>query len=116
MKAVRFHQDGGPEGLRYEDAPDPQPAAGRAIVRVRACALNHLDLWERRGLDRVPLPLPHISGSDIAEEIVDPGVTARPSGTRLMLQPGLRGGTCGACADGRDNHYVRYDVLWLHSD
>src|SRR6185503_9388163 len=68
MKAVRFHQHGGPEVLRYEDAPDPQPAEGRAIVRVRACALNHLDLWERRGLDRVKLPLPHISGADVAGE------------------------------------------------
>ena len=59
--------------LRYEDAPDPVPAPGAAIVRVRACALNHLDLWQRRGLDRVTLPLPHISGSDIAGEVVDAG-------------------------------------------
>ena len=116
MKAVRFHQHGGPDVLRYEDAPDPSPAAGRAIVRVRACALNHLDLWERRGLDRVRLPLPHISGSDIAGDIVDAGGGPLVAGTRVMLQPGLRCGRCGACAEGRDNQCVEYDVLGLRSD
>ena len=50
MKAVRFHSHGGVEVLRYEDAPDPDLAPGEVLVRVRACALNHLDLWERRGL------------------------------------------------------------------
>jgi len=109
MKAVRFHQHGGPEVLRYEDAPDPQPAEGRAIVRVRACALNHLDLWERRGLDRVKLPLPHISGADVAGEVLE-------TGQRVMLQPGVRCGACAACRRGDDNQCVRYDVLGLRSD
>jgi NADPH:quinone reductase-like Zn-dependent oxidoreductase len=116
MKAVRFHQHGGPDVLRFEDAPDPEPAPGRAIVRVRACALNHLDLWERRGLDRVKLPLPHISGSDIAGEVIDPGGGAVPAGQRVMLQPGLRCGQCPACQMGRDNECVAYDVLGLRSD
>jgi NADPH:quinone reductase-like Zn-dependent oxidoreductase len=116
VRAVRFHQHGGPEVLRYEDAPDPVPAPGRAIVRVRACALNHLDLWERRGLDRVALPLPHISGSDVAGDVVDPGDSELASGTRVMLQPGLRCGACPACASGCDNQCVRYDVLGLQSD
>jgi NADPH:quinone reductase-like Zn-dependent oxidoreductase len=116
MKAVRFHQHGGPDVLRFEDAPDPPAVPGRAIVRVRACALNHLDLWERRGLDRVKLPLPHISGSDIAGEVVDPGGGAVPAGQRVMLQPGLRCGHCSACQAGRDNECVEYDVLGLRSD
>lgn len=116
MRAVRFHQHGGPDVLRYEDAPDPQPAPGRAIVRVHACALNHLDLWERRGLDRVKLPLPHISGSDVAGTVVDPGTSGLASGTRVMLQPGLRCGRCAACGAGRDNQCVEYDVLGLRSD
>ena len=116
MRAVRFHQHGGPEVLRFEEAPDPVPAPGRAIVRVRACALNHLDLWERRGLDRMKLPLPHISGSDIAGEVIDPGGADLAAGQRVMLQPGLRCGRCAACADGRDNQCVDYDVLGLRSD
>src|SRR5438045_534504 len=116
MKAVRFHEHGGPDVLRLEEAPDPAPAPGRVIVRVRACALNHLDLWERRGLDRVPLPLPHISGSDVAGEIADAGDSPFAAGTRVMLQPGLRCGACEACRDGRDNQCVRYDVLGLQSD
>ncbi|MEO6238538.1 MAG: zinc-binding dehydrogenase [Vicinamibacterales bacterium] len=115
MKAVRFHEHGAPGVLRFEEAPDPVPAAGRAVVRVRACALNHLDLWERRGIDRVKLPLPHISGSDIAGEVVD-GDGAIPTGTRVMLQPGLRCGQCAACRDGRDNQCPDYDVLGLRSD
>jgi NADPH:quinone reductase-like Zn-dependent oxidoreductase len=109
VKAVRFHEHGGPEVLRFEEAPDPVAVEGRAIVRVRACALNHLDLWERRGLDRVKLPLPHISGSDIAGEVVG-------SGERVMLQPGLRCGACAACGRGHDNQCVHYDVLGLRSD
>lgn len=116
MKAVRFHEHGDIDVLRYEDAPDPQPAQGRAIVRVRACALNHLDLWERRGLDRVKLPLPHISGSDIAGEVLDSGDSEFAPGTRVMLQPGLRCGRCGACLEGRDNQCAEYDVLGLRSD
>ncbi len=90
--------------------------SGRAIVRVRACALNHLDLWERRGIDRVVLPLPHISGSDISGEVLDSGSAAIASGTRVMLQPGLRCGTCAACRAGRDNECPSYDVLGLRSD
>ena len=102
--------------LRWEDAPDPVPAPGRAIVRVAACALNHLDLWARRGLDRVPLPLPHISGSDVSGRVVDPGGSGLAPGTRVMLQPGLRCGRCPPCASGRDNLCAEYDVLGWRSD
>lgn len=116
MKAVRFHQHGGPEVLRYEDAPDPVPQPGRAIVRIRACALNHLDLWERRGLDRIALPMPHISGADVSGIVEDAGGGRVPAGTRVMLQPGLRCGVCAACRAGRDNQCVKYDVLGLQSD
>jgi len=70
MKAVRFHAHGGPDVLRYEDAADPIPVRGEALVRVRACALNHLDLWQRRGMARVQIPFPHISGADVAGEVI----------------------------------------------
>ncbi|MBA2306504.1 MAG: zinc-binding dehydrogenase [Acidobacteria bacterium] len=115
MKAARFHEHGGPDVLRYEDAPDPAPALRRAIVRVRACALNHLDLWQRRGLERVRIPLPHISGADVAGEIVDGG-GAFAAGTRVMLHPGLSCGHCDACAKGRDNECPQYSVLGYMSD
>ena len=116
MKAVRFHEHGGPDVLRYEDAPDPMPAAGRAIVRVAACALNHLDLWERQGLPRVRIPLPHIPGSDISGEIADEGGGALAVGTRVLLQPGLSCGACPACLEGADNLCPHYDVIGLMSD
>ena len=116
MKAARFHQHGGPDVIRYEDAPDPQPAPATAIVRVHACALNHLDLWQRRGMERVSIPLPHISGADVAGVVVDPGGGSVPAGTRVMLQPGLSCGHCPACLDGRDNFCPDYDVLGYRSD
>lgn len=113
MKAIRFHEHGGAEVLRYEDAPDPAPAAGDVLVRVRACALNHLDLWNRRGVVR--LPLPHISGADVAGEVVESADAALTPGTRVMLQPGLSCGRCLACLEGRDNECPLYDVLGSQS-
>jgi NADPH:quinone reductase-like Zn-dependent oxidoreductase len=111
MRSVRFHQHGGPEVLRYEDAPDPVAASGEAVVRVRACALNHLDLWERRGLPRIRIPLPHISGSDVAGEVVSSSEHGVTPGRRVMLQPGISCGRCAACLTGRDNECPEYEVL-----
>jgi NADPH:quinone reductase-like Zn-dependent oxidoreductase len=111
MMAVRFHRHGGPEVLSYEDAPDPLPEPGEALVRVRACALNHLDVWARRGLPNVPIPLPHIAGSDVAGDVVSCAAPEMPPGSRVMLQPGLSCGRCQACLSGRDNECARYEVL-----
>jgi len=111
MKAVRFHQHGGPEVLRYEEAPEPELAPGEVLIRVRACALNHLDLWERRGLDRVTFPMPHTSGSDVAGEIIASAATDVAAGRRVMLQPGVSCGRCAACLSGRDNQCPRYEAL-----
>ena len=116
MKAARFHEHGGPGVLRFEEAPDPVSTPGRAIVRVRACALNHLDLWQRRGLERVTIPLPHISGADVSGEVVDNGGGSVAAGTRVMLQPGLSCGRCAMCARGWDNLCASYDVLGYMSD
>ena len=111
MKAVRFHQHGGPEVLRYEDAPDPELRSGQVLVRVRACALNHLDVWERRGLEHVAIPMPHISGTDIAGEVAASTVPDAALGQRVMLQPGVSCGRCAACLSGRDNECVAYETL-----
>jgi NADPH:quinone reductase-like Zn-dependent oxidoreductase len=111
MKAVRFHQHGGPEVLRYEEAPDPVIAPGEVLIRVRACALNHLDLWERRGIERITFPMPHISGSDVAGEIVAAAAPDVAVGRRVMVQPGMSCGRCAACLSGKDNECPRYEVL-----
>ena len=116
MKAVRFHEHGPPDVLHYEDAPDPELRAGDVIVRVRACALNHLDLWNRRGMERVRFRMPHILGADVAGEIIASSDPALVPGRRVMLQPGLSCGRCQACLDGRDNDCPRYDVLGSQSD
>jgi NADPH:quinone reductase-like Zn-dependent oxidoreductase len=115
MKAVRFHEHGGPEVLRYEDVPDPVPGAGEALVRVRACALNHLDIWARRGLEHVTIPLPHISGSDVAGEVVQSPSPEVAVGQRVMLQPGLSCGRCKWCLSGLDNQCPRYEILGYRS-
>ena len=87
MKAVRFHQYGGPEVLKYEDVPDAKPRADQVLVRVKACALNHLDLWLRKGVGQVPLP--HINGSDVAGEVAEVGeyITDLKPGQRVLLAP-----------------------------
>ena len=117
MKAVRFHQHGGPEVLRYEDAPDPELLPGEVLVRVRACALNYLDVWERRGLERVTIPMPHISGCDVAGEIVEIREAVASAADdvairgRVMLQPGVSCGRCAECLSGRDNQCRYYETL-----
>jgi zinc-binding alcohol dehydrogenase/oxidoreductase len=83
VKAVRIHEDGGPEVLRYEDAPDPSPGEGEVLVRLRTAALNRIDLWVRKGQPSVPKP--RILGSDGAGERID-------TGERVVINPGLDDG------------------------
>ena len=113
MKAIQFQQHGGPEVLRYTDVPDPEPRANEIVVRVRACALNHLDLWVRRGLPNVPIPLPHIPGSDVAGEIAKVGseVTTVRAGQKVVLAPGVTCGKCAACVSGQDNKCRQFTNL-----
>jgi NADPH:quinone reductase-like Zn-dependent oxidoreductase len=114
MKAVRFHEHGDAGVLRYEDAPDPVRGPGDVLVRVRACALNHLDIWNRRGVVRIALP--HILGADVAGEVVESSAPEFTPGRRVMLQPGLSCGRCQACLEGHDNECPHYDVLGSQSD
>ena len=106
MKAILFRQHGGPEVLQYVDAPEPEPRPNEVLVRVRACALNHLDLWVRGGLPNVPIPLPHIPGSDVAGEIAKIGVevTTVRVGQKVVLAPLVSCGKCSACVSGLDNY------------
>ena len=82
MKAIRIHEDGGPEVLRYEDAPDPEPGPDDVLIRLRAASLNRLDLWVRRGLPSVPKP--RILGAD--------GAGLDESGRRVVINPGIEHG------------------------
>jgi len=111
MKAATIHEFGGPEVLRYEDVPDPKPRKDQVLVRVRACALNHLDLWVRKGLPGVKLP--HILGSDIAGEIVEAGeyVTDLQSGQRVVVAPMHFCNHCEQCVAGRQNMCREFTVL-----
>jgi len=113
MKAAVIHEHGGPEVLRYEDLPDPVVAPGEALVRVRACALNHLDIWTRRGLPGRVIPFPHVLGNDVAGEIAELGseVEEVSIGQRVMLSPGTSCGRCRACLAGEDSVCRRYRVL-----
>jgi NADPH:quinone reductase-like Zn-dependent oxidoreductase len=89
VHAVRIHEDGGPDVLRYEEVPDPEPGPGEALVALRAAGLNHLDLWVRKGLPSVPKP--RILGADGAGEVValGDGVDALEIGERVVLNPGI---------------------------
>jgi NADPH:quinone reductase-like Zn-dependent oxidoreductase len=116
MKAVRFHQHGGPDVLKYEDAPEPKIQVNEVLVRVETCALNHLDLWLRVGVAAWKLPMPHIVGSDIAGEVVEIGalVTRVKPGDRVLLAPGISCGHCEACFKGLDSacrDYTLFGVL-----
>ena len=111
MKAVRIHQFGGPEVLTYEDIPDAQPRKDQVLVRVRACSLNHLDVWVRKGLPGVKLP--HILGSDVAGEVVEVGeyVSGFKPGQRVLLAPMHYCGHCQKCVAGLQNHCRAFTVL-----
>src|ERR1700726_5213725 len=113
MKAVLFHQHGGPEVLKYTDAPDPTIRPNEVLVRVRACALNHLDLWVRRGNPNIPIPLPHIPGSDVSGEIAQIGadVTTVRVGQKVVLAPGVTCGKCSDCISGQDNRCRQFTNL-----
>ncbi|HYW99867.1 MAG TPA: zinc-binding dehydrogenase [Candidatus Elarobacter sp.] len=113
MKAIIFHQHGAPEVLKYKDAPEPSIRPNEVIVRVKACALNHLDLWVRRGIPGVPIPLPHIPGSDVSGEIVQIGadVTVVRVGQKVVLAPGVTCGKCAACISGQDNRCRQFTNL-----
>ncbi len=89
MKAVRIHEDGGPEVLRYEDVPDPTPGAGEALVELRAAGLNHLDVWVRKGLPSVPKPRTlGADGAGVVSELGE-GVTGLSVGDRVVINPGI---------------------------
>ena len=111
MKAVRIYQFGGPEVLTYEDVPDPQPRKDQVVIRVKACSLNHLDVWVRKGLPGVKLP--HILGSDIAGEVAEIGeyISGFKTGQRVLVAPMHFCGHCAKCVAGVQNQCREFTVL-----
>jgi NADPH:quinone reductase-like Zn-dependent oxidoreductase len=113
MKAARIHQHGSPEVLVYEDVPEPRIKGNQILVRVRASALNHLDLWIRAGIPGMKFSMPHILGSDIAGEVEEVGELCErvKPGWRVLLSPGLSCRQCDQCAAGRDSYCRRYTLF-----
>jgi NADPH:quinone reductase-like Zn-dependent oxidoreductase len=116
MRAAVFHEFGGPDQVRIEDVPTPRPGPGEVRIAVRAAALNHLDLWARRGLPGVPLP--HIGGSDIAGIIdeVGAGVVSPSVGDPVVVNPTLSCGACAACTSGDEPLCARFSIIGEHRD
>jgi NADPH:quinone reductase-like Zn-dependent oxidoreductase len=117
--AVRIHADGGPEVLVLEQAPDPEPAAGEVLVRLRASALNHLDVWIRKGLPSVPKP--RILGADGAGvvEALGPGVGGFEPGQRVVINPGIETGegtihVVGEHGDGTNAELIAVPATNVH--
>jgi NADPH:quinone reductase-like Zn-dependent oxidoreductase len=102
VRAVVLKAFGGVENMELRTVADPAPGSGEVLLRVRACALNHLDLWIRQGLPGSKVKLPHILGSDVAGEI---------GGRRVAVHPGLCCGSCPACADGRESDCPDFGII-----
>ena len=116
MKAVRIHEFGGPEVLKFEDVPEPQLRKDQVLVRVKSCALNHLDLFIRKGLPGVKLP--HINGSDVSGDIAEVGeyIADLKSGQRVLLAPMTFCNACPACTAGQQNLCPQFSVLGYFND
>ncbi len=117
MKAAVFHEHGDAGVLRIEDVPAPVAQPGEVLLRVRAAALNHLDVWVRKGLP-IETTMPHIGGSDVAGvvEALGPGVTGVQVGARVVVNPTLSCGQCDWCRAGEEPLCVRFQILGEHTN
>ncbi len=117
MKALAFSEHGGLDRLRYQDVADQQIGPREVLVRVRAVALNHLDLFVREGLPGLTLPMPFWTGCDIAGDVAEVGAEVRgvAVGDRVAVNPNLYDGTCEFCLRGEHSLCVRYGILGEHT-
>ena len=108
-----FHEHGGVDRLRHEGRPDPSMKDNEVLIRVRVCALDHLDIWGRRGLPGIQIPLPHVSGSDICGDVVSAGelVSRVHIGDAVIVSPGLSCGMCEYCLSGWDSMCRSYKII-----
>ncbi|HSF82988.1 MAG TPA: zinc-binding dehydrogenase [Anaerolineales bacterium] len=113
MKAIFFHSHGGTEVLEYGELPTPEPGANQVLVKLKAAALNHMDIWVRKGWPGLKLAYPHIPGADGAGEIaaLGPGVTRWSVGDRVVINSNLGCGECEYCLAGFDNRCTSWELL-----
>jgi NADPH:quinone reductase-like Zn-dependent oxidoreductase len=113
MKAMVFHEHGGPEKLLYQDVEQPHAGPLEAVVRVKAAAMNHLDIWLRNGLPNRKIPLPHISGCEGAGTVeeVGAGVTQFRAGDPVVVTPGWSCGHCEYCLKHQDSSCLQYEMI-----
>src|SRR5262245_2755597 len=118
MKAVVFSQHGGPDVLQYKDVPDPKPGPGEVLIEVKATSINHIDIFLRRGMPGIKVPMPKIVGSDAAGIIreLGPAVSGLAAGQRVTVNPGISCGRCEFCAAGYGSQCVSWSVLGEHRD
>lgn len=116
MRAVFIESHGGPEVVRVGELPDPVPGPGEVRVRLVRAALNHLDLWVRRGIPGIELSFPHVLGADGAGVVdaVGAGVEDVAAGDEVYIQPGLFCGRCEFCRQGEESMCIRYRLLGEH--
>jgi NADPH:quinone reductase-like Zn-dependent oxidoreductase len=117
MKAAFIEGHGGPEVLQVGELPDPEPRSGEVVLHVRAAALNHLDLWVRRGLPGLDLAMPHVGGSDMAGTIagLGPNVSGWREGDRVVVNPAVWCECCEWCASGEHSQCERFQILGEHT-
>lgn len=117
MRALVLREHGGPDVVELATLPDPEAGPGQVRVRVRAAALNHLDIWVRKGWPQLKLAFPHVLGADMAGEVdqVGAGVPSELMGQRVVVAPGLSCGRCAFCLDGRENLCRHFRLMGEHT-
>ncbi len=118
MKAIVFDRHGESDVLNLREVPAPPAAPGTVAVRLKAAGVNHLDIWVRKGFPNVPLPLPHIPGSDGAGVIEETGagVKGLKAGDRVVLSPGMGCGTCDKCRSGWESLCDGFHLIGFQID
>src|SRR6266852_5841495 len=111
MRAMAFAQPGGLDVLQLMDLPAPTPEDDEVLVQVKACALNHLDVWVRKGLP-TKIPMPHIGGCETAGIVAEVGKAVKDwqVGQRVLISPGQSCLACDWCAQGIDSCCEQYRI------
>ncbi len=118
MKAIIFERHGGPEVLQYRDVQKPKISGDEILVEVKACALNHLDIWTRNGLPGIKIPLPHVLGCESAGVVREAGKKVKnvTVGDDVLIAPGISCGRCEFCKENRDSLCSEFNIMGFRCD